>query len=194
MSTVKVSTFDSNIELEKTQADLCKRLAVRFAVEHLGWEKHPVVFRWATQIENYAGVDAFVSTEGKREVGIDFKIRRKGTCKYWRNGVPDIAIELSQPTTFGWATKPGADPNVFIMFVFLDGLVFKELPLACTLTLGTCQELVAVQKKTRRFMEKKANNGYGWSENMIVTLDDMDALYATYWLMSTAANPCGVYV
>jgi hypothetical protein len=194
MSTVKVSTFDSNIELEKTQADLCKRLAIRFAVEELGWDTDPVDFRWATPAENKAGKDAFVSTKGKAERGIDFKIRREGTARYWRDGVPDIAVETSQASTHGWATKPNADPDTYIMFVFLDALVYRTMPIAITLTLGTCQELVAVQKKTRRFMEKKANNGYGWSENMIVTLDDMDALYATYWLMSTAANPCGVYV
>lgn len=187
MSTVKVSTFDSNIELEKTQADLCKKLAIRFAVETLGWDQHPVVYRVATQAENYAGVDAFISTQGQKERGIDFKIRRTGTYKYWRNGVPDVAIELSQPTTYGWATKPGANPHVLIMFVFLDGLTYWNIPLACTLTLGTCQELVSIQQRDRRFMEKKANNGYGWSNNMIVTLDEMDSMYATYWVTNTVS-------
>ncbi len=194
MSTVKVSTFQDNTKLEQQQADLCRILAIRFAVEELGWDTDPVDFRWATPAENKAGKDAFVSTKGKAERGIDFKIRREGTARYWRDGVPDIAIETSQASTHGWATKPNADPDTYIMFVFLDALVYRTMPIAITLTLGTCQELVAVQKRTRRFMEKKANNGYGWSENMIVTLDDMDALYATYWLMSTAANPCGVYV
>jgi len=178
----KVSTFESNIELEKSQADLCKRLAIRFAVENFGWEEDTVIYRVATQAENYAGVDAFVSIPGGQERGIDFKIRREGTCKYWRNGVPDIAIELKQPTTYGWATKPGANPNVLIMFVFLDALYSRGVPMACTLTLGTCQELVDIQERDRRFPVKKANNGYGWSENMIVTFNDLDCMYLTYWV------------
>ena len=179
---IKVSTFQSNIELEKSQAGLCKRLAIRFAVENFGWEEDTVVYRVATQAENYAGVDAYVSAPGFKERGIDFKIRRDGTCKYWRNGIPDIAIELKQPTTYGWATMPGKDPNVYIMFVFLDALYSRGVPMACTLTLGTCHELVYIQEGERRFPIKKANNGYGWSENMIVTLEDMDAMYATYWI------------
>jgi hypothetical protein len=185
--TTKVSTFQSNIELEKEQAALCKRLAIRFAVETFGWDQETVIYRPATTAENYAGVDAFVSAPGKKERGIDFKIRREGTCKYWRNGIPDIAIELKQPTTYGWATMPGKDPNVYIMFVFLDALYSRGVPMACTVTLGTCQELVDIQERDRRFPVKKANNGYGWSENMIVTLDDMNEMYATYWLTNKEA-------
>lgn len=59
--------------------------------------------------------------------------------------------------------------------------------MACTVTLGTCQELVDIQERDRRFPVKKANNGYGWSENMIVTLDDMNEMYATYWLTNKEA-------
>jgi len=184
----KVSTFQDNTKLEQQQASLCQSLAIRFAVEELGWDTDPVEFRWATPAENKAGKDAFVSTKGKAERGIDFKIRREGTARYWRAGVPDIAVETSQASTHGWATKPNADPNTYIMFVFLDALVYRTVPIAITLTLGTCQDLVdeqfaANKKGLTLFAAKNANNGYGWSENLIVPLTYLDDKLHTYWTM-----------
>lgn len=204
----KVSTFQDNTLLENQQKELCKKLAIRFAVEELGWETDPVVFRWATPEENKAGKDAFVSTKGKAERGIDFKIRREGTSRYWRNGIPDIAVETSQASTYGWATKPNADPNTYIMFVFLDALKYpnlnlpavRDLPLAIVLTLGTCHDLVDEQfasvklHNTPLFAIKNANNGYGWSENLIVPITYLDDHLHTYWVMNNTNNQrCGVY-
>lgn len=163
-----VNTFTANAQLEEDSKGLCKILAVRFAKEILRWKK-PVTFRWATLEENKKGADCFVSCEGKSELAIDFKIRREGVSKYWKNGQPDIAIEISQPSTYGWATQPNHDPSTVILFVFLDGLADPKVPLAVAITLSTCQRLAA-EAPARGFQIKPAHNGHGLSQNVIVPI------------------------
>ena len=163
-----VNTFSSNAQLEESSKPLCKTLAIRFATEVLRWKK-PVVFRWATLEENKKGADCFISCEGKSEQAIDFKIRREGVSKYWKGGQPDIAIETSQPSTYGWATQPDHNPSTVILFVFLDGFVDPKVPLAVAITLSTCQRLAA-EASARGFQIKSAFNGHGFSQNVIVPL------------------------
>ena len=168
-----VNTFTSNAQLEEQSKELCKVLAIRFATETLRWKK-PVTFRWATLEENKKGADCFVSCEGKAEIGIDFKIRREGVSKYWKKGQPDIAIEISQPSTYGWATQPNHDPSTVILFVFLDGFVDPKVPQAVAITLSTCQRLAA-EASARGFQVKAAHNGHGISHNVIVPIDVIES-------------------
>ena len=170
-----VNTFTSNAQLEEQSKELCKVLAIRFATETLRWKK-PVTFRWATLEENKKGADCFVSCEGKAEIGIDFKIRREGTTKYWHQG-PDIAVEYEQASTSGWAGDNDHNPRTVILFIFLDNIKpntkFSNYA-AVAISLASCKALVA-EKDIAGFRVKAASNGYGFSKNIIVPLSYIDS-------------------
>jgi hypothetical protein len=175
-NTPNFNTFTDNSQLEADMKPLCKEYVIRFAKEVLGWTE-PVKFRWATLEENKNGVDCFISRDGKSVVGIDLKIRREGTTKYWYQG-PDIAIEYEQHSTYGWAGDNDHNPKTVILFIFLDNIKpnskFSNYA-AIALTLGTCKALVA-EKDTAGFRVKKAyNSPTTFASNIIVPLSSIES-------------------
>ena len=173
--TVNVNRWEANSQLEQDNKDLCKTMAIRFAKESLKWTE-PVKFRWATLEENKNGVDCWISRDGKSAIGIDFKLRRTGTCKFWKNGNPDILIEYSQATTTGWATA-GHNPNIVVMFIFLDAFEDNSKyasTAAIALTLSTCTRLVN-EAPAHGFKVRKGYNGAGYAENYEVPLSVLES-------------------
>lgn len=44
--------------------------------------------------EDKTGIDYYVNLRGGKKIGVDVKTRRRGTAKYWKNGCPELVIEL----------------------------------------------------------------------------------------------------
>lgn len=170
-NTPNFNRWEDNAQLEADMKPLCKEYVIRFAKEVLGWTE-PVKFRWATLEENKNGVDCWISRDGKSAVGIDLKIRREGTFRYFKEEM-DLLIEFKQATTYGWATQPDHNPRTIVLFVFLDGLKDDRFPSAVAITLSSCTKL-ANEGEARGFKVRKASNGYGWASNYQVPLSSID--------------------
>lgn len=67
------------------------------------------------------GVDYIVTTSGGAEIYIDAKTRMPGASRYWKNGIPDLALEkysVVEQKKVGWLFKKSDIHPDYILFTF----------------------------------------------------------------------------
>src|SRR3990172_4723329 len=76
--------------------------------------------------DDLTGIDYYAYLRGGREIAIDAKRRDKGASKYWKNGHPELALEIwsAIPTEYnkgktGW-TLDESKQTELVLFTFED--------------------------------------------------------------------------